>query len=417
MKDTPARLQHPDPMPQAGAVPQPSGPPPGGPAGAPLRDVRGWPAHGSFPWSRHRPSSVHPLRVALLAPPWLPVPPPGYGGIEAVLEQLAAGLVRRGHEVTLLAAPGSHSPAAVVTLLEAPQPRKIGQTLYEIDHVLRAFEVLEAGGAAGQRFDLVHDHSGFAAFALADRLPVPMLHTIHGPFTPDITAFYRRHASKAWVSGLSRAQLAAKPANLRSVGPIPNPIDVSTWPFEARKQRHLLWIGRMTEEKGAHRAIAVARAAGRPLVLAGPVQPGQEDFFRREIEPHIDGLRVSFVGEVGGRDKQRLFAGAAALLMPIRWPEPFGMVMIEAMACGTPVLAFPEGSAAEIVRHGVSGFLTRDEAAMAAAVSSLDELDPAACRAWVAEHFDTGAVAAAYETAYRTVVSPPSGRPLRSVNA
>jgi glycosyltransferase involved in cell wall biosynthesis len=134
------------------------------------------------------------------------------------------------------------------------------------------------------------------------------------------------------------------------------------------------------------------------------VQPGQRSFFERHIEPHIDGRRVRFVGEVGGARKKNLFAGARALLVPIRWPEPFGMVIIEALVCGTPVLAFDEGAVTELVDDGVTGFIVEDEAAMVAALRSVKQIDPAACRRWVAEHCDVNVVAGAYEAAYRAVL-------------
>jgi len=146
---------------------------------------------------------------------------------------------------------------------------------------------------------------------------------------------------------------------------------VAAWPLREHKDDYLLWIGRMTAEKGPHRAIAAARAAGVPLVMAGVIQPGQQTFFDREVAPHLDGDRVRFVGEVGGAAKRSLFAGARALLMPIRWEEPFGMVMVEALACGTPVIAFPEGAARELVIDGQTGFLVDDELAMGAAVGRL----------------------------------------------
>jgi glycosyltransferase involved in cell wall biosynthesis len=344
------------------------------------------------------------LRIALLAPPWIPIPPPGYGGIELVIAELAGGLVRHGHDVSLLAAPGSRSPARVVPLLERDHADQMGETLFDVDHVGRALEVIDDAAGRGRPFDIVHDHSGFILVAIGDRVDVPVLHTLHGPFTPETSAFYRRHADKVWLSGLSEAQLAAGPPGLRSVGAIPNPINLRAWPLERSKGEYLLWMGRMSESKGPHRAITAARRAGRPLILAGPVQAGQREFFEREVQPHIDCQRVFYVDEVGGERKRELFAHAAALLMPIRWPEPFGMVMIEAMACGTPVIAFPEGSAPEVVVHGRSGFLVDDEAEMASAVDRLDELDPAQCRAAVAERYDVDVVTSAYEGAYRKVI-------------
>ena len=230
-------------------------------------------------------------------------------------------------------------------------------------------------------FDVVHDHCGFTALAMADRIDVPLVHTLHGQFTSATAAFYGHHGHKAALVAISRAQLASAPPDLHPVAVVPNPIDVLAWPVREVKDDYLLWIGRMTPEKGPHRAIAAARAADVPLVLAGVIQPGQQDFFAREVAPHIDGDRVRFVGEVGGATKLSLFSGARALLMPIRWDEPFGMVMAEALACGTPVIAFPEGAACELVVEGETGFLVDDEEHMGAAVARLGEIDAHACRA------------------------------------
>ena len=202
---------------------------------------------------------------------------------------------------------------------------------------------------------------------------------------------------------ISAAQLQSAPTGVVADAIIRNPVDVAAWPLREAKDDYLLWVGRINADKGPHRAIAAARAAGVPLVLAGVIQPGQEAFFAREIAPHVDGDRVRFVGEIGGATKRALFAGARGLLMPIRWAEPFGMVMIEALACGTPVVAFDEGAAAEVVVDGVTGFLVADETEMAAAVHRLPALSARRCRAWVVEHCDVGVVAAAYERAYRSV--------------
>jgi len=356
-------------------------------------------AHGESP-----PPPGRPLRVAMLAPPWIPTPPPKYGGIEAVVHQLVRGLVDRGVEVTLFAAPGSQAPGAeVIAPLDRPHPQAIGDAWIEVDHVARAFALVDRAAHHGCPFDVVHDHCGCAAIAMADRLDTPLLHTLHGPFDEKTSPFYAAHARKAYVAAISRWQLRAAPGGIRTVGVIPNPIDVEAWPFEPRKGDHLLWIGRMTAYKGAHRAIAVAKRCGRPLVIAGPVQRGQEEYFAREVEPHVDGDRVRYVGEVGGVEKQRLFAEAGALLMPIRWPEPFGMVMIEAMATGTPVIAFREGAACEVVSDGGCGFLVDDEDGMVAAVGRLAEIDPAACRRHVQDAYDVPVIARAYERAYRQV--------------
>lgn len=344
----------------------------------------------------------------MLAPPWIPVPPRGYGGVESVVSVLTEALVARGHDVTLFAAPGSRTSARLRTLLAAPHPEAIERSIYEADHVARAFGAIEEAEADHSPFDILHDHCGAVALAMADRIDVPLLHTVHGPFTEDMYGFYAEHGEKAAIVAISRFQRARAPSALRGAAVIPNPIEAARWPLLRMKDPFLLWVGRMTEEKGPHRAIAAARAAGRPLVLAGPVQPGQEEFFARMVEPHLDGNRISYVGEIAGREKVQAFSRAAALLMPIRWPEPFGMVMVEAMACGTPVLAFREGSTSEVVEEGVSGFVVDDEAEMAAAVAGLGEIDPEACRASAERRFGSAAIAARYEAAYGRAVTGPA---------
>jgi glycosyltransferase involved in cell wall biosynthesis len=348
--------------------------------------------------------TIDRLRVALLAPPWLPVPPSGYGGIESVVALLADALLARGHDVDLLAATGSRSAATVVPLLDRPYPREIGASVIEADHVARAFAHIERCALTGRPFDVVHDHAGWVALAMADRLPVPMLHTVHGSFDAHATRFYAAHGHKAALTCLSHAQAATRPEGVYVHDVVPNPIDVDDWPVDVPKQDYLLWVGRFTPEKGPHRAIRVARATGLPLVLAGPVQRGQERFFAEAIEPHVDGTHVRYIGEIGGRRKQELFAAARAFLMPIRWPEPFGMVMVEAMAAGTPVIAFAEGSAREVVEPGRSGVLVADEESMADAVRELGWLDPAECRASARERFSPECVAARYERAYKRLV-------------
>jgi glycosyltransferase involved in cell wall biosynthesis len=351
-----------------------------------------------------RPSSPAPLRIAMLAPPWLSVPPRGYGGVESVVNALTEALVARGHDVTLFCAPGSVSSATVAALLSEQHPDEIERSLYEVDHVARAFQAID-GARELDAFDVIHDHCGFTAMAMADRIATPIVHTLHGQFTAATAAFYLRHAHKAVLVGISRAQLASAPSALAPFEVIPNPIDVSAWPLYERKQDYLLWVGRMTPEKGPHRAIAAALEAGVPLILAGVIQPGQQAFFDREVAPHIDGDRVRFVGEVGGTEKVSLFARARGLLMPIRWAEPFGMVMVEAMACGTPVIAFPEGAARELVADGTTGYLVADEHAMAEAIGRLSEISPRDCRRWVASVCDVDVVAAAYERTYRAAAS------------
>jgi glycosyltransferase involved in cell wall biosynthesis len=359
---------------------------------------------------RVQPTDEPRLRVAMLAPPWIPIPPPGYGGIEFVLALLCDALVEQGHDVELFCAPGSRSAAKVRPLLDAPHPESIERAVFEADHVGRAFEEVDAAASSGEPFDVVHDHSGYTALAMADRLDTPLVHTVHGPFDGDTSPFYGHHGSKGAIVCISRAQASMAPDGADVDAVVYNPIDVDAWPVGYRKEDYLLWLGRFVPEKGPQRAIEVARKAHRPLVLAGTVQPRFERFFATEIEPHIDGQMVSFVGEVGGARKQEVFAQAYAFLMPIRWPEPFGMVMVEALAAGTPVLAFAQGAAPEIIEHGKTGFLVNDEDEMAAVVDKAGALDPQRCRDSVARRFAPDRVAAGYEGVYREVLAGPGVR-------
>ena len=344
------------------------------------------------------------LRIAVIAPPWIPVPPPAYGGIEAVVALLCDELAARGHDVTLFAAPESRSAARIRTPLEQAHPDQIGSAPFEADYVASAYDMVDSAARDGERFDVVHDHSGFTAVAMAHRLSTPVVHTLHASFNDETRPFYCRHGHKARLVAISQNQLEHAPPSVHVADVVPNPTRVQEWPFEQARGDYLLWMGRMDPVKGAHRAIEVARHVGRRLVLAGPVQPGQEGYFRSEIEPRIDGEQIMFAGEVGGVHRKQLLAKARAFLMPIRWPEPFGMVMVEALACGTPVIAFPEGAAREIVIGDENGFHVADEREMAAAVAELGAIDPQRCRESVAERYDVGIVVDGYEAVYNSAL-------------
>jgi glycosyltransferase involved in cell wall biosynthesis len=344
--------------------------------------------------------AVPSLRIAMLAPPWIPVPAPAYGGIEEVIRLLCDGLTAHGHRVTLFAPPGSASRAEVVHVLEEPKPDEIQKAQHESDHVACVFEQIDAAERRGEPFDVIHDHTGHTALAMADRVSTPLVHTLHGPFDENATRFYARHGTKARIVAISHAQLDAAPPEMGGGRVVHNPIQTSEWPFQAEKGDSVLWIGRMSPDKGPHRAIEAAREAGVRLVLAGPVQPGQEEFFAQEVEPHLDADGVEYVGEADSSRKRELYLDAKALLMPIRWPEPFGLVMVEALACGTPVVAFPEGSVPEIVEDGRTGFVVDDVKTMARAIARLGEIDPAACRRSCEERFGVETVVGGYEAVY-----------------
>ncbi|MHB1362058.1 MAG: glycosyltransferase family 4 protein [Thermoleophilia bacterium] len=337
------------------------------------------------------------MKIAMLAPPWIKIPPAGYGGIEWVVHYLTEELIQRGNDVTLFATGDSTTTAKLVSTFDEQMPDRIGVTLYDLQHVANC---LRRSGD----FDVIHDHSGFSAVAFAEFIDTPIVHTLHGPFTPDICRFYSNFRNSAHYVSISDYQRSCCP-NLQHAGTVYNPIDIQGWPYRGKeeKENYVLAFGRLCADKGFHTAIEVAKSAGENLVIAGAIQHQNRDYYETLIKPQVDGGQIKFVGEVSLTEKWNLFAKAKAFLFPIQWPEPFGLVMIEAMAAGTPVIAFSEGSVPEVVADGVSGFLVDDAREMVEALGRLDEIDPAACREYVQEKFSVSKCTDGYEHVYREV--------------
>lgn len=338
------------------------------------------------------------MKIAMLAPPWIKIPPAGYGGIEWVVHYLTEELVKRGHDVTLFATGDSTTTAKLEATFDEQMPDRIGETFYDVQHVATCLR------HAGE-FDIIHDHSGFAGVAFADLVDTPMVHTLHGPFTHDICRFYQEFRDSVHYVSISDYQRSCCPG-LQHAGTVYNPIDVEGWPYRGREEKedYLLAFGRLCEDKGFHTAIEVAKRTGEKLVIAGAVQHQSRDYYETVVKPHVDGEQIKFVGEVSLTEKWNLFSKAKAFLFPIQWPEPFGLVMIEAMAAGTPVIAFPEGSVPEVVADGRSGFLVKDADEMVAALGRLDTVDPAECRRYVQEKFSVSICADGYEKVYRKIL-------------
>lgn len=338
-----------------------------------------------------------PLRIAQLAPPWLTVPPSGYGGIEAVVAHLADGLVERGHDVTLYAPGGSHSNAKVVSPFPFPAGTdKIGEAYPELIQALTCY-------MDSERFDVIHDHSGYIGPALGAFSPVPVVVTVHGAFVPEMRRLYWLVGRKLHVVAISDAQRDGM-AELSYAATIPNGIDVESFPYTPDKEGYLAYVGRFSPDKGADVAIDTAHRVGMPLVLAGKAaEPHEQRFLEERIFPALQPTD-DYRGEVSEEEKRKIFAGANALLFPIQWDEPFGLVMIEAMACGTPVVAMRHGAVPEVVADGRTGFVVSDPDEMEKAVLRLDEIDPRTCRTHVEEHFSAAAMVDAYVRVYRTVL-------------
>lgn len=338
-------------------------------------------------------------RIGVLAPPWIPIPPGSYGGIEHVVALLCEQLAERGHEVTLVAAAGSHVDGVRVIAPLAEPPPTIGLTQPELLHALGGAEILADA-------DIVLDHSGALGALVLGAAGLPVVHVAHGPLEGASREMYRalvRSVPQTRMVALSRAQRDLAP-ELPFVGVCPNGLDVDAVPMGAGDGGYLAFLGRMAPEKGAREAIEIARLCRMPIVLAAKCrEPAEIAYFERAVAPHI-GPDVIWLGEIGVEEKLAMLGAASALVFPISWPEPFGMVMIEAMACGTPVLATPCGSVPEVVAEGVSGVIRPDVDSLAAALGTALAIPRERCRAHVERCFSAEAMTDAYEAVIEPVV-------------
>ena len=340
-----------------------------------------------------------PLRIGLIAPPWIPVPAPVYGGTEVVVDELARGFAAAGHDVTLFCTGDSGCPVHKEWLYEEGQWSRMGDPEVESRHADAAYEAL-----AG--CDIVHDHTVLGP-SRAGRYPdLAVVATCHGPLGAEVAEWYASLSGRVAIVAISESQRAQAP-QLPVAKVIPHGVDTSVFPVGRGDGGYVAFLGRMSPDKGPHRAIAAARAAGVHLVLAGKIWSAAERrFFESDVRPLL-GPDAVFIGELDRKAKLRLLGSAAGLLNPIRWREPFGLVMIEAMACGTPVLSFPEGAAPEIIEDGRTGFLCADEFAMSAAISRIGELDRAACRAEVEARFSAAHMVNEHLALYRQIIDRP----------
>jgi glycosyltransferase involved in cell wall biosynthesis len=338
------------------------------------------------------------MRIAQVAPPWLAVPPKGYGGIEWVVALLADGLADRGHDVTLFATGDSETKASLEYVFEkAPGPTLINDIWHDTMQSLLAFR-------DPSRFDVIHVHSPWSALVAATMSGVPGVHTLHGSFTPDMRRLFAEAADRLWFVAISEAQKRHM-EELRYAGVVYNGIDTSLYPLREEKEDFVLFLGRAAPEKGLLRAVLAAREAGERLVLALKIaDPIEEEHWVNEVQPLLpEGTEV--LGEITHAEKAALLGRARAVLFPIDWEEPFGLVMTESMACGTPVIATPRGSVPEVVADGETGFVVPVEEypqAVADRLRRLSEIDPHACRARVERLFSKEAMVAGYERAFET---------------
>lgn len=361
------------------------------------------------------------MRIAMLAPINWPLPPTGYGPWEQVAHNLTEELVTLGHDVTLFAAGGTQSRAKVVetcphALCTWPEPERSRKQHYdpttgllegppdarvwEQRHIAACMERAAAG-----EFDVVHSHLHVHALVYGRLIGCPLVSTLHGAAWVRAThPIFQAYRDLPFVS-LSDAERQLLP-ELNYVATVHNGIRLEDFPFESEKDDYLLFAGRLSPEKGPETAIAIARRAGRRLVMAGLIEGQYQDFFDTEIKPHIDGKQVEYVGLLSQAELAPLYRKAAALLFPIRWCEPFGLVAVEAQASGTPLIATRFGALPEIIVEGETGFVVDSVEQAAQAVGKVETISPAACRANAEKRFSATAMAQGYAAVYESIATP-----------
>jgi glycosyltransferase involved in cell wall biosynthesis len=340
------------------------------------------------------------MRIAQIAPLWERVPPPAYGGIELVVGLLTDELVRRGHEVTLFASGDSISLAE----LESVHPRAL-----RLDPNVKEYgiyEMLQLGSVykRADEFDIIHSHMGCAALPYANLVKTPTVHTLHGIFTPDNEKMFKFAKHQPYIS-ISHAQRESR-LDLNYVATAYNGIDVSSYKFHAQPNDppYLAFLGRISPEKGTHLAIAIAKQAGWHLKIAGKIDVVDAEYYEQEVKPLIDGKQIEYLGEANHEQKNALMGGAVATLFPITWREPFGLVMVESMAAGTPVIAMKLGSTVEVIDHGKTGFLCENTEEFVSAIAKITDLDRYACRQYVENRFSLQKMTDSYEAVYRQIL-------------
>ena len=341
------------------------------------------------------------MKILQIAPLWESVPPPAYGGTEYVVALLAEELRRQGHEVSLAASGDSTADVDLISTYGESLRRAehlADRSPYDWQHIATALR-------HGADYDVIHNHAGELPMAFSALTRTPVLTTMHCLPTPDTRFIWERYAG--YYNTISRSQectFAPFEGPARFLGHVYNAVDVETFPFQAKKGDDLLFLSRVAPEKGPHLAIEVARRLGMRLIIAGKVDRYDRDFFNEVIRDQIDGDQIVFVGEADNAKKRLLYKDAKCVLMPLTWDEPFGLVMPESMACGTPVIALRRGSAPELIAHGVTGFVVDTVEEMAEAVGEVGRIDPARCRAHVAKHFAPATMAREYVRLYETML-------------
>jgi glycosyltransferase involved in cell wall biosynthesis len=337
------------------------------------------------------------MRIAMISTPFLPVPPRTYGGTELVVFELVEGLLDRGHDVTVFATGDSRTRAPVRALYPEAQWPPDRRT--ELEHVAFAMREIARGG-----FDLIHAHLA-TALGFGRLIPLPLVYTIHHARDLRLTDFYRQHPDAEFVA-ISGDQ-ARRETGVRHCTVIHHGIEPGKYQWTDRPESYVCFVGRFAAEKGLPTAIDAAARARLPIRVAGEVHPPDREYFRAEVEPRLRGRHVNYLGSIGLADKVPLLRNARALLAPIQWDEPFGLILIEALLSGCPVVAFARGSVSELIRHGVTGFIVESAEEMADLIRSgggVERLDRRRIRELTVRRFSRARMVDDYEQLYGRVL-------------
>lgn len=327
------------------------------------------------------------------------VPPKKYGGTERVVHALTEELVRRGHDVTLFASGDSETSAK----LESVYPRSLREGKVKDLYGTNNWTMLNIGLAYEMQdeFDIIHDHTAPLCLPTANIATTPTVVTMHGAFSRENRKLFQTLRG-AHVVTISNSQVYAAPG-MNHAGTVYNGLPMDDYPFDDTPENYLLYVGRISLEKGVHFAIDVAQALDMPLIIAAKLEPHDEPYYRQYIQPMLS-ERIQWIGEVNADERNKLMTKAKCFLHPLTWREPFGLTLIEAMACGCPVVAFDKGSIPEVIKTGVTGHVVQDLESMIDAVDAIGEIDRAACRAHVLENFNERKMADGYEAVYTKIL-------------
>jgi glycosyltransferase involved in cell wall biosynthesis len=343
------------------------------------------------------------MRIAQVAPLFESVPPTRYGGTERVVSYLTEELVRRGHHVTLFASGDSRTAATLVAATE--RARRLDPSSWELCS-MDAIRQLDMVLARADQFDVIHCHVDYLAFPFTRRLRTPTVHTLHGRLDlPPLLPLYRHFRQVPLVSISDAQRQPLSGVGVHWAGTVYHGQPLARYPVGTGEGEYLAFLGRCSPEKQVDLAIEVARRVGIPLRIAVKVDEKDRQYFEQVIAPMLDDPLIDFIGEIGDDEKPAFLGGARALLFPIDWPEPFGLVMVEAMACGTPVVARPCGAVPEVVEHGRTGFIADGLVELVEAVKRIDEIDRAECRRHVERRFSVERMADDYEAVYRRLIA------------